>query len=373
MKFPLDTQFTFGWLTFAAGEDGDLKMLPLGPMPEHPTPAPSSASGAACSGLDPFAGLYIRTVKLVRGIPIVTSTLQPSIRASSSSSSASSPGQNSFDDYHQIGASACGNSAEDDRLILMVAPNRDRSRNNSSRYPTIGISEASDAQTPSVGLIQNLNPDFNAVRVQVIMETIQRMAPDGSTLALLTREGDEAANLVIAEKSVGVPRGEPFAGHNNRARRVRSETASSASPNRHLFEQDARRRITQNHNARDHGRNRDDLHNVIEDRGRIQDRTPSPPPPGKSGFRALAGSLREVRWSGKFKAGHIDRYNGPSNPEEFIQVYQTVIGAAGGDDRVKANFLPTALSGAARSWLINLPEGSIHSWDQLCAMFIENF
>jgi hypothetical protein len=32
-----------------------------------------------------------------------------------------------------------------------------------------------------------------------------------------------------------------------------------------------------------------------------------------------------------------------------------------------------ALSGAARSWLINLPEGSIHSWDQLCAMFIENF
>jgi hypothetical protein len=31
------------------------------------------------------------------------------------------------------------------------------------------------------------------------------------------------------------------------------------------------------------------------------------------------------------------------------------------------------LSGAARSWLINLPEGSIHSWDQLCAMFITNF
>jgi hypothetical protein len=32
-----------------------------------------------------------------------------------------------------------------------------------------------------------------------------------------------------------------------------------------------------------------------------------------------------------------------------------------------------ALSGAARSWLINLPEGSIHFWDQLCAMFIGNF
>jgi hypothetical protein len=40
---------------------------------------------------------------------------------------------------------------------------------------------------------------------------------------------------------------------------------------------------------------------------------------------------------------------------------------------VKANFLHTALNGAARSWLINLPEASIQSWDQLCAMFIGNF
>jgi hypothetical protein len=54
-------------------------------------------------------------------------------------------------------------------------------------------------------------------------------------------------------------------------------------------------------------------------------------------------------------------------------VYQTVIEAAGGDDRVKANFLRTALTGAARSWLINLPEGSITSWDKLCVMFIGNF
>jgi hypothetical protein len=165
MKFPLGTQFIFESLTFAAREDGDLKMLPPRPVPEHPTPAPSSASSGACSGLNHFAGLYIRTAKLVRGIPIVTSTLRPFIRASSSSSSASSPGRDSSDDYPEIGASACGNSAKDDRLILMVAPDRDRARNNSSGYPTIGRSDASDAQTPNAGLVQNLNPDFNAVRV----------------------------------------------------------------------------------------------------------------------------------------------------------------------------------------------------------------
>jgi hypothetical protein len=54
-------------------------------------------------------------------------------------------------------------------------------------------------------------------------------------------------------------------------------------------------------------------------------------------------------------------------------VYQTIIEAVGGDDRVKANFLPTALTGVTRSRLINLPEGSVTLWDQLCAIFIENF
>jgi hypothetical protein len=48
--------------------------------------------------------------------------------------------------------------------------------------PLFGRSEASDAQTPSTGLVQNLNSDFNAVRVQAIMETIQHMAPDGYPL-----------------------------------------------------------------------------------------------------------------------------------------------------------------------------------------------
>jgi hypothetical protein len=142
------------------------------------------------------------------------------------------------------------------------------------------------------------------------------------------------------------------------------------------------RRITQNRNAREYGRSRNDLRNIIEDRRRIRHRTPSPPPrvltrdatpTGRSGFRTLAGPLREVRWPAKFKVCHINRYDDSSNPEEFIQVYQTIIEVAGGDDQVKANFLPMALSGAARSWLINLPKGSIHSWDQLCAIFIGNF
>jgi hypothetical protein len=94
---------------------------------------------------------------------------------------------------------------------------------------------------------------------------------------------------------------------------------------------------------------------------------------GRSGFRAMTGPLRQVRWLDKFKTGNIDRYDGSNNPEEFIQVYQTVIEATGGDDQVKTNFLPTTLTTTTRSWLINLPEGYVTSWDQLCAMFTGYF
>jgi hypothetical protein len=74
-----------------------------------------------------------------------------------------------------------------------------------------------------------------------------------------------------------------------------------------------------------------------------------------------------------FKPGPIDKYNGSSNSEEFIQIHHMVIEAAGGDGRVKANYLPTTLTGVARSWLINLHKYTIYNWDQLCAIFIGNF
>jgi hypothetical protein len=215
----------------------------------------------------------IRTVKLVRGIPVVTTILRLCAGSSSSSSSALSSNQGSSEDYPEIRVSTCGSSADISRLICMVVPNEDQPRHSSSGYPTIRRSEASDARTPSTGLIRNLNLNFNDVRVQAIMETIQRMTPDGSPLALLAQQGTEAVNLVVAEKSTGVPRREPSGGHNDRARCARSEVASSFTPNRLLAGNDAWRRITQNCNVREYDRDRDDIRNVIEDRLRFRDRT----------------------------------------------------------------------------------------------------
>jgi hypothetical protein len=147
IKFPRGTKFTFGSLTFAAGEDGDLRMLPPGEVAEHI--AHSSASSETQAKSDLFDGSYIRTVKVVRGIPVVTTILRPCAGASSSSPSALSSDQGSSENYPEIGVNTCESSTSTSRLICMMAPNEDQPRHSSSGYPTIRRSEASDARTPS--------------------------------------------------------------------------------------------------------------------------------------------------------------------------------------------------------------------------------
>jgi hypothetical protein len=38
-----------------------------------------------------------------------------------------------------------------------------------------------------------------------------------------------------------------------------------------------------------------------------------------------------------------------------------------------ANYFPMALIGTAQSWLMNLPEGTLTSWQELCHPFMVNF
>nr|CAE01745.2 OSJNBb0056F09.8 [Oryza sativa Japonica Group] len=100
---------------------------------------------------------------------------------------------------------------------------------------------------------------------------------------------------------------------------------------------------------------------------------PHVPPVGGVDCRAFVASLRNVRWPSRFRPTITEKYDGSVNPAEFLQVYTTGIEAAGGDDRVMANFFPMALKGQARGWLMNLPPASVHSWEDLCQQFTMNF
>jgi hypothetical protein len=91
------------------------------------------------------------------------------------------------------------------------------------------------------------------------------------------------------------------------------------------------------------------------------------------GCAALADHLRAATWSSKFRPHLPEKYDGTTNPSEFLQVYVTAIMAAGGDTAVMATYFHVALSRPARTWLMNLSPGSIYSWEELCAWFTANF
>jgi hypothetical protein len=91
------------------------------------------------------------------------------------------------------------------------------------------------------------------------------------------------------------------------------------------------------------------------------------------GCIALADHLRAASWPPKFRPHLPEKYDRTSNPSEFLQVYVTAITAAGGNTAVMTTYFHVALSGPAQTWLMNLAPGSIYSWEELCARFVENF
>jgi hypothetical protein len=83
--------------------------------------------------------------------------------------------------------------------------------------------------------------------------------------------------------------------------------------------------------------------------------------------------LRAASWPSKFRLHLLEKYDGTSNPSEFLQVYVTAITVAGGNTAMMATYFHVALSGPARTWLMNLAPGSIYFWEELCAQFTVNF
>jgi hypothetical protein len=177
-------------------EDVNLELLTRGSVPRHLAPiygkAPyypvdPSTSGRACSILNPYVGSYYLSSMTSQGFLIETPIFQPLVGTSRSSSSKASPNRDSIEDYPEIRGTIYWNPTVENRRINMVAPVGTPSHNSYGRYPTIRGSKASEARTPNNRLVQNLNSDFNVVRLQTIMESIQYMVPEDSPLIALAQ------------------------------------------------------------------------------------------------------------------------------------------------------------------------------------------
>jgi hypothetical protein len=89
--------------------------------------------------------------------------------------------------------------------------------------------------------------------------------------------------------------------------------------------------------------------------------------------KAFSHDMKRVCWPLNFKSLRVEKYDGSTNPAEWLKVYQLTIKASNGDSYVMANYLLVYLSASARTWLLGLPTWSERSWPHLCRLFTSNF
>jgi hypothetical protein len=65
------------------------------------------------------------------------------------------------------------------------------------------------------------------------------------------------------------------------------------------------------------------------------------------GIKAYSQDLKRVCWPVNFKTSGVEKYDGSTNPTEWLEVYQLTIEATGGDLYVMANYLSICLSSSA--------------------------
>ena len=70
---------------------------------------------------------------------------------------------------------------------------------------------------------------------------------------------------------------------------------------------------------------------------------------------------------------NLKKYDGKQDPHQWLWIYSTAIEVAGGTNSTKVIYFPIALESALLTWLESLRHDSIHSWEDLKKLFIDNF
>jgi hypothetical protein len=149
------------------------------------------------------------------------------------------------------------------------------------------------------------------------------------------------------------------------SRRQREATASVRSPsvrgtqtddlraelNRRRAGEDARISLERARERQQNieGRNLDQDFAAVAPQDPMGTRSQAGVPLAGVGCAALMDHLHAASWPSKFRPHLPEKYDGTSNPSEFLQVYVTAITAAGGNTAVMATYFHVALSGPART------------------------
>ena len=75
----------------------------------------------------------------------------------------------------------------------------------------------------------------------------------------------------------------------------------------------------------------------------------------------LAPQLQASPWPANFRVGTYPKYNGSTDPTQYIMSYQVAVASSGGDDAIMAKSFIIALEGPVLTWYTRLPPLSIYS------------
>ena len=77
--------------------------------------------------------------------------------------------------------------------------------------------------------------------------------------------------------------------------------------------------------------------------------------------------LQTAPWPATYKTVTLPKFNGQTDPQQFIMSYEAAVASTGGDDVVLAKSFIIACEGAALNWYSLLPPHSVCSWLDLKA------
>lgn len=83
--------------------------------------------------------------------------------------------------------------------------------------------------------------------------------------------------------------------------------------------------------------------------------------------------IDEVIMPRNFKPLNIDKFNGTTDPSEYVESFVSSVYLVTDSEAVMCKIFPTTLQGSALTWLTNLPPRSINSFYMLITMFTAQF
>jgi hypothetical protein len=87
----------------------------------------------------------------------------------------------------------------------------------------------------------------------------------------------------------------------------------------------------------------------------------------------LSEGLQALPWPATYKPITLPKFNGKTNPRQFLMSFEVAVPSIGGNETVMVKSFVIAVEGDALAWYSMLRPGSIYSWENLQDKILANF